>query len=259
MKITVVGAGAWGTAVATHAAQQHEVSLWARTADEAQPILAYGENQRYLPGIQLPAMHIRSGTPQPTDVAEQDLVIIATPVAGLRHQLQALRGSQVPVVWLCKGFEQAQAGETDGLLPHEVMQQVAPDLQAGVLSGPSFALEVARQQPTALVAASPSQLVRDRAVAVMHGGNMRAEAFGGALPHGSLPRRGKFLGRNEIYRVEDDLEVRAPHGIENLPCQFRCRHRVIKNRFNGHGNAQCLRAGQYLAETFFQRIQCLPL
>lgn len=173
MKITVVGAGAWGTAVATHAAQQHEVSLWARTADEAQPILAYGENQRYLPGIPLPAMHIRSGTPQPTDVAEQDLVIIATPVAGLRHQLQALRSSQVPVVWLCKGFEQAQAGETDGLLPHEVMQQVAPDLQAGVLSGPSFALEVARQQPTALVAASPSQLVRDRAVAAMHGGNMR--------------------------------------------------------------------------------------
>ena len=79
-------------------------------------------------------------------------------MAALRGMLKSLRGYAVPVVWLCKGFEQARAGPGGsghvGLMAHEVQAQVAPDLHAGVLSGPSFAQEVALGQPAALVAAS---------------------------------------------------------------------------------------------------------
>ena len=81
------------------------------------------------------------------------MIVVATPVAVLRDVLRQLRASTVPVVWLCKGFEEA-GPEGYGLLPHEVQALVAPGLQAGVLSGPSFAQEVASGRPTALVAAS---------------------------------------------------------------------------------------------------------
>jgi len=104
-----------------------------------------------------------------------DLVIVATPMAGLRDMLTLLSGQRIPVAWLCKGFEAPTAGGT-GLLGHEVRAQVAPDLQAGVLSGPSFALEVARGQPTALVAASEHASVRDTLVAAFHSSTLRVYA-----------------------------------------------------------------------------------
>jgi glycerol-3-phosphate dehydrogenase (NAD(P)+) len=174
MKIAVLGAGAWGTAVAIHAAKQHEVSLWARQPEDAQAMQAERCNTRYLPGVPFPEkLAVASGTASASDVADQDLLILAAPVAGLRTQLERLLGSTVPLVWLCKGFEAVQPGAGFGLLPHEVKQQVAPELLAGVLSGPSFAQEVARSQPTALVVASPHALVCERAVQALHGGFMR--------------------------------------------------------------------------------------
>ena len=81
----------------------------------------------------------------------------------------------MPVAWLCKGFE-AATSESFGLLAHEIRAQVAPDLIAGVLSGPSFALEVARGQPTALVAASVHAEVRDALVAAFHSPTLRVYA-----------------------------------------------------------------------------------
>jgi glycerol-3-phosphate dehydrogenase (NAD(P)+) len=81
----------------------------------------------------------------------------------------------VPVAWLCKGFE-APTSEPFGLLAHEIQARVAPDLMAGVLSGPSFALEVARGQPTALVAASGHAKVRNALVAAFHSPTMRVYA-----------------------------------------------------------------------------------
>jgi glycerol-3-phosphate dehydrogenase (NAD(P)+) len=115
--------------------------------------------------------------PKPLDqlMAGADLVIVATPMAGLRAMLTSLATCRVPVAWLCKGFE-AATSETFGLLAHEVQAQVAPDLIAGVLSGPSFALEVARGQPTALVAASAHLAVRDALVAAFHSPTMRVYA-----------------------------------------------------------------------------------
>ena len=80
-----------------------------------------------------------------------------------------------PVAWLCKGFEQSQSGAA-GLLGHEIQQAVAPDVRSGVLSGPSFALEVARGQPTALVAASEHACVREVLVQAFHGSTLRVYA-----------------------------------------------------------------------------------
>jgi glycerol-3-phosphate dehydrogenase (NAD(P)+) len=108
-------------------------------------------------------------------VAGQDLVIIATPVSAARAMLQALQHVSVPVVWLGKGFE-APVHAPFGLMVHEIRAQVAINLRAGVLSGPSFAQEVARGQPTALVAASGHDTVRDALVAAFHGPTLRVYA-----------------------------------------------------------------------------------
>lgn len=174
MRLAVLGAGAWGTAVAISAAQRHRVDLWARDAGHAQALQTQRTNTRYLPGMELPAnVSIQAGEACADQLQQHDLVILATPVAGLRHQLSLLAGLQGPVAWLCKGFEKAQSASGHGLLPHEVLAQAAPGLRAGVLSGPSFAQEVARLQPTALVAASPHAAVCASAIQAMHGHHMR--------------------------------------------------------------------------------------
>ncbi|RYF32607.1 MAG: NAD(P)-dependent glycerol-3-phosphate dehydrogenase [Comamonadaceae bacterium] len=178
MKICVLGAGAWGTALAVNAASRHTVTLWARDAAQATAMAAARENARYLSGTSLPSsLSVQHGAAQAA-AAGADLVIVATPMAALREQLEALRGTSVPVAWLCKGVEPAQPGAADafGLLAHEIQNRVAPDLLAGVLSGPSFAQEVARQQPTALVAASAHAAVRDALVAAFHGPAVRVYA-----------------------------------------------------------------------------------
>lgn len=186
MNIIVIGAGAWGTALAIGASGRHAVTLWARDATQAAAMQAQRENTRYLPGIELPpALRLATGPLAPL-VAAADLVVVATPMAALRGLLTLLRDVAVPVAWLCKGFEALPAqgaGPSDrplnaatGLLAHEVCAEVAPGLQAGVLSGPSFALEVARGQPTALVAASTHAAVRDRLVAAFHSDHLRVYA-----------------------------------------------------------------------------------
>ncbi|MGJ7529504.1 NAD(P)H-dependent glycerol-3-phosphate dehydrogenase [Variovorax sp. GB1P17] len=178
MKICVHGAGAWGTAVAVNAATRHEVTLWARDAAQADAISKARENTRYLPGLALPAsLAVRAGDIRQAQ-AGADLVIVATPMAALREQLIALRGTTAPVAWLCKGVEPAldTSPTSFGLLAHEIWAQVAPDLRAGVLSGPSFAQEVAEGRPTALVAASPHAAVRDALVDAFHGPALRVYA-----------------------------------------------------------------------------------
>jgi glycerol-3-phosphate dehydrogenase (NAD(P)+) len=182
MKILVVGAGAWGTALAMSASQnlpaRHAVTLWARDPQQAAAMHSQRLNSRYLPGMPLPqSLRVIDGPA--AELAElvqgHDLVIVATPMAGLRGVLQQIRGFQQPVAWLCKGFEPASSGSF-GLLAHEIQAQAAPKLIAGVLSGPSFAQEVARGQPTALVAASSHEHVRETLVAAFHSPTLRVYA-----------------------------------------------------------------------------------
>ena len=186
MKIIVIGAGAFGTAMAVSAAVNpaaHQVSLWARSAGQLDQLRNERCNTRYLPGIALPSTVALVGGDPAVLAADADLVIIATPMAALRDVLGQLRTCEAPVAWLCKGLEAAAPGRLHngpalavGLMAHEVCAHTAPSLKAGVLSGPSFALEVARGQPTALVAASVHASVREALVHAFHSPSMRVYA-----------------------------------------------------------------------------------
>jgi glycerol-3-phosphate dehydrogenase (NAD(P)+) len=168
MKIAVLGAGAWGTALAMAAAQRHDTVLWARDAAQAQALAAERRNRRYLGEVSLPpTLRVTADHGAALAHAQAGLTVIATPMAGLREQLACLHDGR-PALWLCKGFE---AGT--GALGHEVAREVRPKAAAGVLSGPSFALEVARGQPTALVAASNDAALGQAAVAAFHGDALR--------------------------------------------------------------------------------------
>ncbi len=174
MKLAVLGAGAWGTALAVNAAARHDVTLWARDARQAGDLGRDRVNSRYLPDVTLPPRLQMATGDALAATAGARLVIVATPMAALREQLLQLRDIAVPLAWLCKGVEPAQGTSGPfGLLAHEVQAQVAPDLIAGVLSGPSFAQEVARGRPTALVAASAHVAVRERLVEAFHGPGLR--------------------------------------------------------------------------------------
>jgi glycerol-3-phosphate dehydrogenase (NAD(P)+) len=168
MKIAVLGAGAWGTALAINACARHDVMLWARDAAQALEMQATRRNARYLPHAALPAaLHVTHHHDLALTHAANGLTVIATPTAGLREQLHSLHDER-PTLWLCKGFE---AG--GGWLGHEISRSVRPRAAAGVLSGPSFADEVARGQPTALVAASGQAALTAQAVAAFHSEHLR--------------------------------------------------------------------------------------
>jgi glycerol-3-phosphate dehydrogenase (NAD(P)+) len=178
--ITVLGAGAWGTAVAIALAARHDVLLWGRNAAQMAATEAARDNVTYLPGHPLPPAlrvsadfeaalaHVSAAAAGTTP-----LLIAACPVAGLRPLLEQLKGRPVPnIVWLCKGFEYGT-----GLLPHQVVREVLGDTVAGAaLSGPSFAQEVARGLPCGLTVASGSAELRDRVVSLVHGGSVRVYA-----------------------------------------------------------------------------------
>jgi len=183
VKLLILGAGAWGTALAIQASPRHQVTLWARSQAVIEDIRLRQANQRYLPGQRLPDNLQLSHAPLASCLAEADLVVVAVPMAALRDMLLACAPllAQRPVAWLCKGFEAvlpsiANPNAAFGLLAHEVQQQIAPQMQAGMLSGPSFAQEVAARQPAALVAASTHAAVRDALVQAFHGDKLRVYA-----------------------------------------------------------------------------------
>jgi glycerol-3-phosphate dehydrogenase (NAD(P)+) len=168
LPLVVLGAGAWGTALAIAAAARQPVLLWARDADQAARMQAERCNARYLAGISFPpALTVTASLPQALAQAAGGMIIIGAPMAGLRASLAALP-VDARTLWLCKGFE---AGS--GQLGHEIARSSRPDLRCGVLSGPSFAQEVARGQPTALVAASADADLAAMAVAAFHSEHLR--------------------------------------------------------------------------------------
>jgi len=175
MNLTVLGAGAWGTALAVHAAAVQPTRLWARDAAQVAQMRSLRRNARYLPEVALPpALQVTNDLAAAVRHGRDGLIVIATPMAGLDAMLRRLADAgDVAVLWLCKGFQ----GGT-GWLGHEVAAAAAPVARVGVLSGPSFAIEVARGQPTALVAASVDAGVRDAAVQAFHAGPLRIYTSG---------------------------------------------------------------------------------
>lgn len=168
MRISIVGSGAWGTALALIAARRHDVTLHVRDASQIASLRHSRENVRYLPGFVLPKAVSLTGDLAEA-VVDAELVVLATPVSGLRPigiDLATMRIRQV--VCVCKGIE----AETH-LLPHQVIAEVLPGVPAAALSGPSFAAEVAAGLPVALTAASADEVLAERIVHTLHGGAVR--------------------------------------------------------------------------------------
>ncbi len=192
--VAVLGAGSWGTALAALASARADTLLWARNPDTAQAINAAHANQHYLPDIALPAglrataslddaiHHVAPAggpdaaarNPASAPPASDNLIILGVPVAGLASLCEQIAGqlAQRPhqglsVVWTCKGFHH----ET-GQLPHEIAANAfaaLPDIGLGVLSGPSFAREVAQGLPVALTLATGTPHTAQRVIDLMHG------------------------------------------------------------------------------------------
>jgi len=218
MNIAVLGAGAWGTALAISLAPAHRVTLWARNAEQIDTMRAERRNQRYLPGIPLPG-NLELNADISAALADADLAIVAVPTVALRATLKLIAShfplsnsaprptagftqpadsgggkhvsrnpAFVPqagertnengivkfpgVVWLCKGFE-AKTSK----LPHQVAAEVLPaGWPCGVLSGPSFAQEVARGLPTALTLASADEAFARGTAQALHHAHLRIYA-----------------------------------------------------------------------------------
>lgn len=175
MNISILGAGAWGTALAIVLAARHDVVLWGRNSQAIQMAAVQRENTDYLRGFPFPeSLDITASFASAVEHLSRNpadgLLIVAAPVSGLRALAEILRGSRIPnIVWLCKGLE-----EQTRLLPHQIVREVMGDsIPAGALSGPSFAQEVAHGLPCALTIASSDKTLCDHVVAAMHGGNMR--------------------------------------------------------------------------------------
>lgn len=156
MKITVIGAGSWGTALALHFSQHgNRVSLWTRNADQVRQMKEERENKHGLPGFTFPET-LEVCTDLAEALQDSGLVLIVTSVAGLRSSAELLKqynAGHLPILAACKGFEQ-----DTGLLTFQVLKEVLPDnKKIGVLSGPSFAQELAKQLPCAVVLASENQ------------------------------------------------------------------------------------------------------
>lgn len=175
LRTLVIGAGSWGTALAATATQNSQTLLWCRHEDQAQTIRTQHYNPRYLSDYPLPKSLSATSSSQEAlahlqSLPERALIILGTPVKAMRTcisswfpLLEQAGLNHIPVVWTCKGFEQ-----TTGLLPHEIMQQVANFPHIGVLSGPSFAQEVIQGLPVALTIASDSYITQQRTTEILH-------------------------------------------------------------------------------------------
>lgn len=173
MKITLIGAGAWGTALAIAFAGKHAVTLWSREADVAVDLQNTRENHRFFPGHKLPESVVVM-TDFAAAVAGAELLVVATPIAGLRPTAEHLKSLNInlPLVWVCKGFE---AGS--GKLPHQVVTEVlGPQVVCGALSGPSFAEEVAAGQPTAIALAANNPAFAREVARQLHSSRLRIYA-----------------------------------------------------------------------------------
>ncbi|NYT84241.1 NAD(P)H-dependent glycerol-3-phosphate dehydrogenase [Pollutimonas harenae] len=184
-RVSVLGAGSWGTALAVLASARADTLLWARNPDLAQSIAHDHANPRYLPNTPLPqALNATADFQQAIDHVcntgrDDSLIILGVPVVGLHslcHKLaQSLAATpprgKLSIVWTCKGFQ-----PDSGLLPQQIAQQAfasLPELGLGVLSGPSFALEVAQGLPVALTVATRHDWTAQAAIKALHGSSAR--------------------------------------------------------------------------------------
>ncbi|MCW5592957.1 MAG: NAD(P)-dependent glycerol-3-phosphate dehydrogenase [Burkholderiales bacterium] len=169
MRIAVLGAGAWGSALAISFCASHEVCLWARRREACEE-LSRNRSSPYLPEVPFPGA-LRVEPDLSSAISGCDLAIVATSTAGLRDAANAVAAirPRIDLLWACKGFEQGSRK-----LPHEIVAEVLPEAsRTGALSGPSFALEVARGQPTAIVLASRDSAFAAQSAAQLNSARLR--------------------------------------------------------------------------------------
>ena len=176
--LVVIGAGAWGTALAAHLARRADlnVTLRSRDAGQARTINALRVNERYLPGVALP--EALAVTADLHVAAEADLLIAGTPIAALPELARgmAAAGARAPLVWLSKGLVSVpvSALHPAGVaLAHEILAPMWP-APVGIVSGPSFAEEVARGLPTALAVAATDPALAARVATLLRADTLRA-------------------------------------------------------------------------------------
>lgn len=170
MKVAVLGAGAWGTALSVALSGHHRISLWTRDPAQCRKLEAGRVNVRYLPGVVIPGS-VRITANAGSAIADSDLIVIAVPTSALREALRMITAarSAAGVVWLCKGFETGSAK-----FPHQVAEEELPPAQPrAALSGPSFANEVARGLPAAVTLASRDPQFAASASRELHTGRFR--------------------------------------------------------------------------------------
>jgi glycerol-3-phosphate dehydrogenase (NAD(P)+) len=163
MKIAVLGAGAWGTALARLlAARNHRVTLWDFFPETIEAIRNTGRNERYLPGIELPT-GVQAEANADTAIAHAELVVVASVSKGFRSVTKVLRDFKGIVVSVTKGIE-FETGET----MTDILVENAPRARIVAMSGPTLAMEVARGVPTAIVAASADVAAAQTVQALFH-------------------------------------------------------------------------------------------
>lgn len=151
MQVSVVGAGAWGTALAILLARNgHSVMLYAHTAEEVEMLEGHRENLRYLPGFALPEEVSFSIAAQGVEAG--DLVVVAVPSGAVREAAKYIWGDSPLIVIASKGLE-----VTTGKLLSDVVLEVLPKARVGAISGPNLAVEIVRGIPTAAVTAFPNE------------------------------------------------------------------------------------------------------
>lgn len=185
-RVAVLGAGSWGTALAAIASRRANTLLWGRNPELIATMQATRINARYLPGVTLAESmrytadmnavleHLQGATTPP-------LIVLGVPMAGLASTCEQLAKllpqaglTHAQLIWTCKGFDPDTAE-----LPHERVARAlvnVPELGTGVLSGPSFAREVAAGMPVALTIASTYPAVTENTTNILHGAAVRVYA-----------------------------------------------------------------------------------
>ena len=187
MKVAVIGAGAWGTALAIQAAKAYPVKLWARDSGHISGMKKARSNPKYLGDFTFPD-HLELTASLDEAVLTSDVIISSVPTSAFAEIIQNIQSIDPakPIIWTNKGLE-----TNSSLFPHEIIHDhlINKDLAYGVLSGPSFAAELVRDLPTAVTLATTNSDLSNSVAKIFHHGSMRvylSDDIAGVTVGGSL-------------------------------------------------------------------------